>query len=163
MTTLTIQPAGFAITTIEDEVRVDGLCRDLLMEFYGELQAEGDDPEVTTELARSADFFVRDFVVGFKQWNLFNESRSPVRPFAGNWYIVNTLDPSSGELARHLAGIRAFYRFLGSHDLISAPYLELVQKECGDHEFYEERIRSFWAISGDGYYEWERACPVKGA
>jgi len=163
METITVQKRDFAITTIEDEVRVDGLCRDLLLQFYGELQAEGGDPVVATELARSADYFVRDFVVGFKQWDLFDESRSPVRPFAGNWYIINTLEPTSGELAKHLAGILAFYRFLARHDLISAPILERVEAECGDHRFYEERIRSFWEITGDGYYEWERACPVKGA
>lgn len=158
---LALNPADFAIATIEDEVRVDGLCRDLLLEFYGELQAEGGDPETATALARSADYFVRDFLVGFKQWHLFDESFSPVRPFAGNWYIVNTLEPTSGELALHLAGILAFYRFLASHGLISAAFLERIAAECGDHPFYEERIRSFWELTGDGYYAWERACPLK--
>ena len=162
MDKLSLQNSDFAIATIEDEVRVDGLCRDLLMAFYRELQAEGGDPEVATELARSADYFVRDFVVGFKQWHLFDESRSPVRPFAGNWYIVNTLEPTSGELAKHLAGILAFYRFLARHELISATFLERVEAECNDHPFYEERIRCFWEITGDGYYEWERNCPVRG-
>lgn len=158
-----IQPADFAITTIEDEVRVDALCRDLLMAFYDELQAEGGAPEIATELARSADYFVRDFVVGFKQWRLFDESRSPVRPFAGNWYILNTLEPDSAELAKHLAGIVAFYRFLARHDLISASFLERVEAECNNQLFYEERIRSFLDLSGgDSYYEWERACPLKG-
>jgi hypothetical protein len=159
---LSLQKSDFAIATIEDEVRVEGLCRDLLMAFYRELQAEGGDPEVATELARSADYFVRDFVVGFKQWHLFDESRSPVRPFAGNWYIVNTLEPTSGELAKHLAGILAFYRFLARHELISVTFLERVEAECNDHPFYEERIRCFWEITGDGYYEWERNCPVRG-
>jgi len=159
---LSLQNSDFAIATIEDEVRVDGLCRDLLMAFYRELQAEGGDPEVATELARSADYFVRDFVVGFKQWHLFDESRSPVRPFAGNWYIVNTLEPTSAELAKHLAGILAFYRFLARHELISVTFLERVEAECNDHPFYEERIRCFWEITGDGYYEWERNCPVRG-
>ena len=162
MDKLSLQKSDFAIATIEDEVRVDGLCRDLLMAFYRELQAEGGDPEVATELARSADYFVRDFVVGFKQWHLFDESRSPVRPFAGNWYIVNTLEPTSGELAKHLAGILAFYRFLARHELISVTFLERVEAECNDHPFYEERIRCFWEITGDGYYEWERNCPVRG-
>ena len=155
--------ADFAIVTIDDEVRVDGLCRDLLLSFYEELQGEGGDPETASELARSADYFVRDFVVGFKQWHLFDESRSPVRPFAATWYIVNTLEPTSAELARHLAGIRAFYRFLAHHGLITASFLEQVEAECDAHPFYEERIRSFWEIAGDGYYEWERACPLKGA
>ena len=163
MNTLNIQPADFAIATIDDEVRVDGLCRDLLLTFYAELQADGGDPEVATELARSADYFIRDFVVGFRQWNLFDEKRSPVRPFAATWYIVNTLDPTSGELAKHLSGILAFYRFLARHDLISGTFLERIEAECNDHPFYEKRIKSFWEITGDGYYEWERACPVRGA
>lgn len=157
-----INTAAFAIATIDDEVRVDGLCRDLLLAFYEELQADGGDPQAATELARSADYFVRDFVVGFRQWHLFDESRSPVRSFAGNWYIVTTLEPTSAELALHLAGILAFYRFLARHGLISPPFLELIEAECNDHRFYEERIRSFWEITGDGYYEWERACPARG-
>ncbi len=163
MNTLNIQPADFAITTIEDEVRVDALCRDLLMIFYEELQADGGDPVIATELARSADYFVRDFVVGYKQWYLFDESFSPVRPFAANWYIVNTLEPTIDELAIHLSGILSFYRFLARHDLISASGLERITVECGDHIFYEERIRSFWDITDDGYYEWVRLCPVKEA
>ena len=120
------------------------------------------DPEIATALARSADYFVRDFLVGFKQWDLFDESRSPVRPFAGNWYIINTLDPTSGELAIHLAGILAWYRFLARHDLLSPSFLERVAAECNDHPYYEERIKSFWEITDDGYYAWERECPVRG-
>ncbi len=115
MDTLNIQPDDFAMVTMDDELRVDGLCRDLLMAFYEELQAKGGEPEIATELARSADYFIRDFVVGYKQWHLFDDSRSPVRPFAGNWYIVNTLEPTIEELTKHLAGIVTFYRFLAGH------------------------------------------------
>ena len=162
MNALNVQPVDFAIATIEDEIRVDGLCRDLLMTFYEELQAEGGDPEIATELARSADYFIRDFVVGYKQWHLFDEVRSPVKPFAANWYIVNTLEPTIEELTRHLAGIRSFYRFLNLHELISGSLLKRIEAECDDHLFYEERISSFWAISGDGYYEWERSWSLRG-
>jgi hypothetical protein len=160
MSSPNIDPADYVIVTMEDELRVDGLCRDLLISFYEELQGEGGDPEIATELARSADYFIRDFLVGYKQWNLFDESRSPVRPFAGNWYIVNTMDPTSAELARHLAGIRAFYHYLSKNGLISATFWQKIDEECGDHPFYEERIRSFWDITGDGYYEWVRLCPL---
>lgn len=161
MDSITVNKVDFEIATMEDEVRVDGLCRDLLLRFYDEIQAEGDDPEVTTELARSADYFLRDFVIGFKQWDLFDENRSPVRAFAGNWYIVNTLDPTSVELARHLSGILAFYRFLHRHGLISDRFMGQIEQECGEHTFYEERIRRFWDIQGDGYYEWERGCSLR--
>jgi hypothetical protein len=161
MDTVVIDRKSFAIETVEDEVRVDGLCRDLLLRFYEELSAESGDPETATELARSADYYLRDFLVGFKQWSLFDESRTPVRIFAGNWYIVNTLEPSSDELARHLAGIIALYRYLHRHGAISAPFLARLERECGDHAFYEERLRGFWNIEGDGYYEWERACPLR--
>ena len=47
--------------------------------FTGDNNSDGGDQALATELARSADYFVRDFVVGFKQWHLFDESRSPVR------------------------------------------------------------------------------------
>lgn len=156
-----IKPTDFLVESIDDEVRADRLCGELLMEFYRELQTDGGDPEVATGLARSADYFTRDFLIGAQQWYLFDETRSPVRPFAGTWYIITTLEPSIAELTGHLAGILSFYRYLARHGLISSSFLATVDAECSDHAYYEQRIRSFWEITGDGYREWERSCPVK--
>ena len=149
--------------SLDDEVRVDRLCSDLLRRFYGESLEAGLSPEEATALAGAADYFVRDFLVSIKRRSVFEERPGVVRQFAGNWYIVNTLDPAASEVETHLCGIRAFYRFLHGHQLISTRFLQAVETECADLAYYLERIESFWNITGDGYLEWERECTLKEA
>ncbi len=151
----------FAIVTVDDEIRADGLCQSLLKRFYDSLLEGGMDPQEATRVASGADYYVRDFLVGYKHRSLFDERPGIVRQFAGNWYIVNTIDPSMEELAGHLLGVRSFYRFLHDRGLIGGDFLAAMEQECGDGAYYESRIRSFWEIAGDGYLAWERECSLK--
>ena len=161
--TQAINKRDFDLSTLDDHLRVDLLCQELLKRFYLDLLERGESPEGATGLARGADYFVRDFVVDNRGQNIFAEERGVVRQFAGNWYIVNNLDPNIEELAGHLAGVKAFYRYLNARELISGGFLEAVEKECGDVAYYAGRIESFWEIRGDGYPEWERECSLKGS
>ncbi|HEX2768663.1 MAG TPA: hypothetical protein VHN12_05220 [Geobacteraceae bacterium] len=156
-----INKDAFTPVTQEDYLRVDNLCRELLLRFYEQLQAGGISPEEATALASGADYFILNFLVDFKGYNLFDERPGIVRQFAGNWYIVNTLEPDIPHLDLHLRGIAAFYRFLRDRQLISAGYLQEIEKECGNLDYYESRIESFWAIEGDGFLFWERECTLK--
>jgi hypothetical protein len=156
-----IDKDAFTPVTQEDFMRVDDLCRTILLSFYEHLQTDGLSAEEATELAKGADYFIRDFVVDFKAFNLFDEHHGIVRQFAGNWYIFNTLEPDIRHLGWHLLGIRAFYRFLQDQRLISPEYLENIEKECADLAYYEGRIKSFWEIDGDGYLAWEAECSLK--
>jgi hypothetical protein len=156
-----IDKDAFAPVTQEDFMRVDNLCSALLLNFYEQLQAEGLSSEDATELARGADYYVRDFIVDFKAINLFDERPGIVRQFAGNWYIFNSLEPDIGQLGGYLLGIRAFYRFLHDQRLISAGYLDRIEKECDDLAYYEGRIESFRKIEGGGYFVWEAECSLK--
>lgn len=151
----------FEIGTLEDELRVDGLCRDLLMAFYHERIAAGMNENEATLLANSADHYLRDYLIGVRQLNLLDSDPDEVRKFAGNWYIVNTMEPVIEEIATHLNGIREFYRFLFRHEAVSAEFLESIVSNCADLDYYKSRIDCFWAISGDGYYEWESECSLK--
>lgn len=151
----------FEITNLEDELRVDELCRELLLAFYHERIAAGLDENDATRLANSADFFVRDYLIGARQLNLLEIDNGDVRRFAGNWYIVNTLEPSSEELAVHLDGICAFYRFLAAHGAVTTTALAAIEQDCAARDFYAQRIDDFWNISGDGYYAWEAECSLK--
>jgi hypothetical protein len=153
--------SDFELGNLDDDLRVDSLCRDLLLQFYKSLLDDQLSPAEATALASGADYFIRDFVVDKKQLNIFTENPGLVRQFAGNWYIVNTLEPNIPELAGYLAGILEFYRFLCKNGLISANYLEILEKECDDAGYYEARIDSFWAIQADGYPAWERECSLK--
>lgn len=151
----------FDVITLEDELRVDALCKELLMSFYREKLQSGMDETEATLLANSADFFVRDFVIGIRQKNLLQESPGLVRSFAGNWYIVNTLEPMEEELAGHLKGIREFYHYLRRQGLIEDSFVASIDRECMDLPYYASRIESFWNISGGGYYGWEAECSLK--
>ena len=151
----------FRLDTLDDDVRVDELCRQLLRRFYDRLLKEGLSPADATRLANSADYYVRDFVVDRQRRNLFDERPGIVRQFAGNWYIISSLEPEIGQLASHLEGVLAFYRYIYREGLISEAFLREIERECADRDFYAGRIDSFWAISGDGYSLWERECPLK--
>lgn len=151
----------FSITSEEAELRVDELCRKLLKDFHRQLVGSGVSPHEAGTLAHSADYFLRDYLVSARRRNLFQENAGIVRAFAATWYIISTLDPSIAELERHLRGIRKFYQFLHSGKLVSGTFLELMEKECDDLRWYEERIESFWNITDDGYLAWERECSLK--
>ncbi len=151
----------FNLFAPDDFLRVDNLCKGLLFRFYEELQGQGLSPQEATVLASGADYFIRDFVVDCKMFNVFDEMPGIVRQFAGNWFIANSLEPDIAQLSRHLRGIRAFYHFLFNHRLISAGYLWSIENECDDLAFYEKRIVSFLEIEGDGYFAWEKECSLQ--
>ena len=152
---------SFDIASIEDELRVDKICRKLLKDFHQDLQQKGMPPLAAGSLAHSADYYLRDYLVSARQQNLLLEKSGVVRRFAATWYIISTLEPTVEELAGHLNGIREFYRFLYSAGLISRAFLALIEQECDDIGWYTERITSFWNIRADGYLAWERECTLK--
>lgn len=151
----------FDITSDEDEIRVDGICRELLREFHGYLLERGTPPLEAGSLAHGADYYLRDFLVACLRDNLLDERPGKVRRFAATWYIISTLEPNGEELVGYLKGVREFYRFLYALGGISALCLQQAELECGDMPYYEERIESFLAITGDGYSTWAKECPLK--
>ena len=159
---LKVDKKEYVPVTLEDELRVDKLCSDLLHRFYCESMQAGLSPEAATKLASAADYFVRDFVVSIKNRSIFDERPGLVRQFAGNWYIANTMEPVASEIEDYLAGIREFYRFLHGHQLISLKFLQAIESECSQIDYYASRIESFWDITGDGYLAWEKECSLKG-
>jgi len=158
---LKVDKRDYIPTTLEDEVRVDKLCSELLHRFYCESQEAGLTPEQATAIAGAADYFIRDFVVSIKGRSIFEERPGIVRQFAGNWYIVNTMEPLASEIDGYLTGIREFYRFLYGHQLISLKFLQAIEAECAQLDYYASRIESFWDIKGDGYAPWEQECTLK--
>lgn len=158
---LHVDKRDYVPISLEDELRVDKLCSDLLHRFYCESMDSGLTPHEATALAGAADFFVRDFVVSIKMRSVFDERPGIVRQFAGNWYIANTMEPLASEIEGYLAGIRAFYRFLHGHQLISLKFLTAIEAECDDLAYYSDRIDSFWDIADDGYFAWEKECTLK--
>ncbi len=153
--------SDFQIATLEDELRVDGLCRELLITFYHDRIESGLNEHEATLLANSADYYLRDYLIGARQLNLLESDPGVVRKFAGNWYIVTTLEPVIDEIEGHLKGIREFYRYLHNNSAIDASFFAAIEPDCADLHFYQARIDSFWDIKDDGYYQWERECSLK--
>jgi hypothetical protein len=160
--TETFPVAAFDCTCLEDEMRADRLCLDLLRQFAVAAAADGGvDPVAAGALARGADYFLRDFVIADRRDNLLRLPPGRVRQFAGNWYIVRNLEPNLVELSGILKGVAGFYRYLAARGLVSAATAARVGKECADLPYYRERIESFWAIAGDGYLAWDSACRLQ--
>lgn len=152
---------NFEIRTLDDEIRVDDLCKRLLKLFFLDLTEQGQPGEQAGVLAWGADYFLREFVVPDRQENIFALRPERVRQFAGHWYIVRNMEPNMAELDGILAGVQAFYEYAGRIGKVSAEVVEDVRSECADRDFYRQRIDDFWAIEGDGFLAWQRACPLE--
>ena len=153
---------NFEVRSLQDEIRIDELCGRLLHCFRRDLtENEQLPPEQAGALAHGADYFLREFVIPHRHENIFTLRPGRVRQFAGNWYIVRTLEPNMAELESLLHGIAAFYAWCFRVGKVSAEMAETVRQECAMLDFYRQRIEDFWAIEGDGYLAWERECTLK--
>ncbi|MBT1071765.1 hypothetical protein [Pelotalea chapellei] len=151
----------FDFATIEEEVRVDERCQTLLQQFYQHLQDSGLELQHASDLAYSADLYLRDYLLDFARQNVVCPKPGIVRRFAATWFITNTLDPDMNVLARHLEAISHFYRFLHLEHFISSEELAVMEDEAHQNDYYQQRINSFLAIHGDGYIAWEAECPLR--
>ncbi|AMV72051.1 hypothetical protein JCM30471_05520 [Desulfuromonas carbonis] len=151
----------FSITTLEDEIRADRFCHQLLLRFASDLVAAGDfDSAAAGALAHGADYFLREFVIGDRRENILQLQPQRLRQFAGNWYIVRNLEPNLKELCAILEGVTVFYHYLAEQGLVPPTLATEMQNQARDVEFFRGRIDAFWAIDNDGYSRWDRACPV---
>ncbi|MDK9717911.1 MAG: hypothetical protein OEL57_08390 [Trichlorobacter sp.] len=161
MTEIVFDHEDFDFETMEEELKADEQCQRLLQQFYIWLQQSDLTPEHASELAYSADYYLRDYVIDFLQRNALRPQAGQVHYFAGNWYITRTLEPEMAVLARHLEAIAALYRFMHALQLISPEQLDQVQQETADLEYYQQRVASFLALAGEGYEAWDRACQLE--
>ncbi len=148
----------FDFETLEDELRVEGLCRRLLQQFYDHLKYSGLTDQSASELAYAVDYYVRDYQMDFLQQNILRPQPGQIRYFAGNWYITHSIEPTLEVLDRYLEGLRAWYAFLHTRHLIATDELADLLQETTQRVFYRDRIERFLALAGDGYEAWDRVC-----
>lgn len=152
----------FNIVTLDDEIRVDKRCVDLLRHFNQHLTCQGAlTPEQAGEICRGADYFLREFMIADRRDNPFHASAERVRQFAGHWYIIRTPEPNLTELASVLKGTALFYDFLAEQNLVDPLVSTDIAKQCDETGYYQRRIDDFWAIEGDGFDAWRQACPLE--
>ena len=150
----------FDFETIDEELLVDGRCQQILKQFYLALQQQGMKAEQASELAFSADLYLRDYLIDFGRQNIVRPKPGIVTTFAGSWFITHTLDPEFVVLERHLTALSELYRFIYRQHLISADELAFLLEEAGQLEFYRHRIESFLNITGDRFVAWDAECPA---
>ncbi len=156
------EPENFHIRSLQDEVKVDQLCALLVETFYHHLVHEKRiAPLVAGRMARGADHFLREFIIPEQCENIFAIPPKRVLQFAGNWYIVKTLDPNPKELGHILEGIRAFYAFCTNLGKVESVLFEEIALNCDRLDYYEQRIDSFWAIEDDGFFAWDAECSLR--
>ena len=151
----------FEFETIDEELLVDGRCQQILKQFYLFLQQQGVSAEQASELAFSADLYLRDYLIDFGRQNIVCPQPGIVKIFAASWFITHTLDPDMGLLGRHLSAIAELYRYLHRQHFISAAELSFLLQEAGDLEYYRQRIDSFLNLTGAGFAEWDALCPAR--
>lgn len=148
----------FEFDTIDEELLVDGRCQQILKHFYLFLQQQGMGAEQASELAFSADLYLRDYLIDFGRQNIVRPQPGIVTKFAGSWFVTHTLDPEFVILERHLTALSELYRFMQRQHLISAEELSYLLEEAGQLDFYRQRIDSFLNLTGDGFVAWDATC-----
>lgn len=151
----------FEFETIDDELLVDQRCQQLLKRFYLYLQQQGMPAERASEMAFSADLYLRDYLLDFGRQNVVRPQPSIITKFAASWFITHTLDPEFEMLEQHLKAIVKFYRYLHRQHLIAKEELAFLEREAGDLDFFKARIDSFLGITGDGFVAWDQECPAR--
>ena len=151
----------FDVTDWQDESRVDRLCLTILQQFHRSLLDEQQcEPLEAGSLARGADYFLREFIIGDRQDNIFEIDPKRVRQFAGNWYIIKNMEPNMEELTDLLFGIDAFYSWSTNSGLYNNQSQKEIREFCRALDDYRTRIESFWAIT-DNYAEWDCEISLK--
>ncbi|NLC71539.1 MAG: hypothetical protein GX751_09300 [Desulfuromonadaceae bacterium] len=152
----------FSIASLQDEIAVDELCSRLLRIFYEDLTSrQAIAADEAGMKARGADYFLRDYVISDRRLNIFEVTAQEITAFAGNWYIMKNLEPNIKELAAILDGVESFYRFCLTAETIGEERFRELAEACARTAYYHQRIENFWAITGDGYFLWNAACPMK--
>jgi hypothetical protein len=161
LTAQILDPTAYNVDSLEDEIRVDHLCAELLRKFCLDLVASDDaSPEEASDLGRGAAYFLCEFIVPHCLENIFHIDPIRVRQFAGNWYIVNNLEPNMVELTAMLTGVMAFYHYCAQLGKIEDETYEKIAEQCRQLDFYRQRVETFLDIKDDGFYAWNEACPT---
>ena len=150
----------FEFESLEQELQADQHCQRLLLDYYNWLQQNGMTPQEATQLAYSADYYLRDYLLDHLRANPLKPQDGIVRYFAGNWYIVKNMEPEQKQLSQHLLAIQQLYTYIKQLELITQEELNQLMTETLETDFYTQRIADFLALAGDGYTEWDNDCTI---
>lgn len=154
----------FLLRGPDDFVRLDGLCAQLLGDFFAWLQtADGGSfqSEAASALGHAADRYVRDFVVDILESGPADPDPTLPRRYVGNWYIVNTLAPSHQEIDRILLALGRLYEYLRVQELISDSTAKDVARDLSEGAYFHRRLDDFWDLTPEGIGPWRSIDEVR--
>lgn len=155
-------PDSYSIETLEDEIRADQTCKELLKLFHQYLlKNKNISPSEAGTHASGADYFLRDFILDNRRTSPFKLSVDLIHRFAGNWYIITTLEPNVAELKNILDGVSYFADFCVANKMLDQALAKKIAQTCSNMEFYQQRIDSFNDLSGDQFIAWNHDCPLQ--
>lgn len=153
---------SYRIATLDDEIRADQLCHELLRRCYLYLVEAHELPaEDASRLCYGVSYFLCEYLIPEAQISPFDLTAVQVRRFGGHWYIIRNMEPNLAELTGILEGILAFAAFCRAQRLMTAEQVTAIEGACAELDFYCARIDSFWAIEKEGYDAWQSGCPLK--
>ncbi|MCK9172802.1 MAG: hypothetical protein AB7T15_01725 [Desulfuromonas sp.] len=155
-----LDPQLYQIDSLTDEIRADQNCATLLRQIHQQLLQQGESPLQAGLLARGADYFLRDFLIGHRRQNILCPAAEAVWQFGGHWYIIQNLEPDLDILMDILSGVATFYRLLNEQFPLPPATLERLLRDCHQRDIYACRLEQFWGLAPDGYDKWRQDCPL---
>lgn len=152
---------SYTIASLEDELNTDKNCQELLKLFLRFLlEDQKIEPLDSGSHARGADYFLRDYMIDRCRENIFAITPDKINGFAGNWYIVNTLEPNIEELRSLLNGVQLFYLFCDKKGILKDVDFESIESACLNHAYFQNRIESFHNLQDNEFQPWNNHCPI---
>ena len=153
---------SYRIAGLDDEIRADRLCHELLRHCYLYLVEAHELPaEEASRLCYGVSYFLCEYLIPEVRISPFDLTAKEVRRFGGHWYIIRNMEPNLAELTGILEGVLAFAAFCRDRELMTGDQLTAIEGACAELDFYRDRIDSFWAIEKEGYDAWQAGCPLK--
>lgn len=145
------------LKTFSDFFAMDTEAMNLAGDFFTWMKSPegaGLGQEEASPLAHDADRYLRDFLVDIMEKRPDASDAATVSSYLGNWYVVNTLEPSHEEIDRIVRALKLLHRFLAEKGTISTTAGMAVLAALKDPAFFHARLEEFWALKPDGIAAW---------
>jgi hypothetical protein len=130
----------------------------VVIDYFCEyLKKKGLKKDIAGEQAERVQFFVMKYLFVYDDAeSVLDVSGDAIRTFLGNWYIRKFLNPKMSEIKVYLSALFVFFTFLQEEGFISEEELKEIQEACKDIPWFEMRLRTYFDVDGDDFYEWVR-------
>lgn len=140
-----------------DFFEMDTEAMNLMGSFFKWLtDAEGGMLEVAkaSPLAHDGDRYLRDFLVEIMETRPGGSTPETVSIYLGNWYVINTLEPSHAEIDRIAIALTLLHGYMADNGKISGEMAKKVAGLLSDTAFFHQRLEEFWALTPEKITAW---------